>query len=62
VIIDGATFALGSERARLLNIDAPAARGARRERELVLGLRAKERLAGRLRAGSVDMSGMVGTL
>jgi endonuclease YncB( thermonuclease family) len=55
VIIDGDTFALGSERVRILNIDAPETRGARCERELVLGLKAKERLAGLLRAGSVDI-------
>jgi hypothetical protein len=62
VIIDGDTFAHGSERARLLNIEAPATRGARCKRDLVLELRAKERLAGLLRARSVDMSGMMGTL
>jgi endonuclease YncB( thermonuclease family) len=55
VFIDGDTFALGSERVRILNIDAPETRGARCERELVLGLKAKERLAGLLRAGSVDV-------
>jgi endonuclease YncB( thermonuclease family) len=55
VIIDGDTFALGSERVRILNIDAPETRGSRCERELVLGLKAKERLAGLLRAGSVDV-------
>jgi endonuclease YncB( thermonuclease family) len=55
VIIDGDTFALGSERVRILNIDAPETRGSRCERELVLGLKAKERLAGLLRAGSVDI-------
>ena len=37
VIIDGDTFALGSERVRILNIDAPETRGSRCERELVLG-------------------------
>src|SRR5687768_16258588 len=52
VIIDGDTFALGSERVRILNIDAPETRGSRCEWELVLGLKAKERLAGLLRAGS----------
>ena len=54
-IIDGDTFALGSERVRILNIDAPETRGSRCERELVLGLKAKERLAGLLRAGSVNI-------
>jgi micrococcal nuclease len=55
VIIDGDTFALGSERVRIWNIDAPETRGSRCERELVLGLKAKERLAGLLRAGSIDI-------
>ena len=55
VIIDGDTFAIGSERVRILNTDAPETRGSRCERELVPGLRAKERLAGLLRAGSVDL-------
>ncbi len=55
VIIDGDTFALGSERVRILNIDAPETRGSRCERELVLGLKAKERLADLLRAESVDI-------
>ena len=55
IIIDGDTFALGSERVRIWNIDAPETRGSRCERELVLGLKAKERLAGLLRAGSVDI-------
>ena len=43
------------ERVRILNIDAPETRGSCCERELVLGLKAKERLAGLLRAGSVDI-------
>jgi endonuclease YncB( thermonuclease family) len=38
VIIDGDTFAIGSERFRILNIDAPETPGSRCERELVLGL------------------------
>jgi micrococcal nuclease len=41
---------------RILNIDAPETRGSRCERELVLGLKAKERLAGLLRAGSADLA------
>ena len=56
VIIDGDTFALGSERVRILNIDAPETRGSRCERELVLGLKAKERLAGLLRTRSVAIA------
>ena len=55
IIIDGDTIALGSERVRILNIDAPETRGSPCERELVMGLRAKERLAVLLRAGWVDV-------
>ena len=55
IITDGDTIALGSERVRILNIDAPETRGSRCERELVLGLKAKERLAVLLRAGVVDV-------
>jgi endonuclease YncB( thermonuclease family) len=54
VIIDGDTFALGSERVRVLNIDAPETRGSRCERELVLGLKAKERLADLGRRGHAE--------
>jgi endonuclease YncB( thermonuclease family) len=56
VIIDGDTFALGSERVRILNIDAPETRGSGCDREFVLGLRAKERLAGLLRTRSVAIA------
>lgn len=55
VIIDGDTIALGSERVRVLNIDAPETRGSRCERELVVGLKAKERLAALLQVGSVEV-------
>lgn len=53
VIIDGDTVAIGGERIRLLNVDAPESFRPRCERELVAGLRAKERLAELLRAGYV---------
>ena len=56
IIIDGDTFCIGSERVRILNIDAPETRGSHCERELVMGLRAKERLASLLRAGAVDVA------
>ncbi|PZR92307.1 MAG: nuclease [Stutzerimonas stutzeri] len=55
VIIDGDTVDIDGERIRIHNIDAPETRGARCEAELVLGLRAKERLAGLLRAGPVTI-------
>ena len=54
VIINGDTFALGSERVRILNIDAPETRGSRCERELVLGLKAEERLADLGRRGHAE--------
>ena len=55
IIIDGDTVAFGSERVRILNIDAPETRGSHPERELVLELKAKERLASLLRAEAVDV-------
>lgn len=53
VIVDGDTVALGRERIRILNIDAPESFRPRCEAELVAGLKAKERLAALLRAGPV---------
>lgn len=53
VIIDGDTVAFGHERIRIENIDAPESFRPRCERELVAGLKAKERLAHLLRAGPV---------
>jgi len=55
VIIDGDTVDIAGERIRILNIDSPETRGSRCERELVLGLKAKERLAALLRAGPVTI-------
>lgn len=56
IIIDGDTFVLpGGERIRLQDIDAPETRKARCKRELVLGLRAKERLAQLMRSGPVEV-------
>jgi hypothetical protein len=43
VIIDGDTIALGDERVRLLNIDAPESFRSRCERELVMGLNGRPR-------------------
>src|SRR5215203_5123042 len=42
VIIDGDTIALGSERIRIENIDAPESVRPRCDRELIAGLKAKE--------------------
>ncbi len=55
VIVDGDTFGFRKERFRILNIDTPESFRPRCERELVLALRAKERLAGLLRAGRVTI-------
>lgn len=53
VFVDGDTFAIGRERFRIENIDAPESFQSRRERELVAGLRAKERLGALLPSGPV---------
>lgn len=55
VIIDGDTIALGRERIRILNIDAPESFRSRCEAELAAGLRAKARLADLLRAGGISI-------
>jgi len=55
VIIDGDTIAIGSERVRILNIDAPESFRPRCDAELVAGLRAKERLAQLLRIENVQI-------
>ncbi len=54
VVLNGDTvFVPGKDRIRLFNIDAPATVDFRCERELILGLKAKRRLAELLRAGPV---------
>ena len=53
IIIDGDTVDIDGERIRVFNIDAPETRGARCEQELILGLRAKERIAQVLRSGAI---------
>ena len=55
LIIDGDTIALGSERIRILNIDAPESFRSHCERELAAGLRAKERLAALVRSGTIEI-------
>lgn len=55
VIIDGDTVAIGAERIRILNIDAPESFRSRCMAELVAGLDAKERLAELLRPGPVSI-------
>lgn len=54
VIVDGDTVAVGEERVRLLDIDAPETWHPRCERELVIGLEAKQRLR-ELLAGPVEI-------
>ena len=53
VIIDGDTIAVGRERIRILSIDTPETFHSRCENELVLGLRAKQRLRELLDGGDV---------
>ena len=55
LIIDGDTIALGSERIRILNIDAPESFRSHCECELAAGLRAKERLAALVRSGTIEI-------
>jgi endonuclease YncB( thermonuclease family) len=54
VIVDGDTIAIGSERIRLWNVDAPESFRPRCDAELVAGLKAKERLAQLLRRERVQ--------
>jgi len=53
VIIDGDTIAIGRERVRILSIDTPETFRSRCENELMLGLRAKQRLRELLDAGEI---------
>jgi micrococcal nuclease len=48
-------IAVGSERVRLLNVDAPESFRPRCDAELVAGLQTKERLAQLLRTGPVQI-------
>lgn len=55
-VIDGDTVALGAERIRLLDIDAPETVHPRCESELVLGFAAKARLIELLRGRQVKIT------
>lgn len=56
VVLNGDTVYLpGRDRIRLFNIDAPQTVDFRCERELILGLKAKQRLAELLRSGTVSI-------
>ncbi len=50
-LIDGDTISVNGERIRLLDIDAPESYQSRCDKELVLGLKAKERLRALLDSG-----------
>lgn len=54
-IVDGDTVALGSERIRILGIDAPESHEPRCQSELAAGLRAKERLGQVIGAAQVHV-------
>lgn len=56
VVLNGDTVSVpGRDRIRLFNIDAPLTVDFRCERELILGLKAKQRLAELLRTGTVSI-------
>jgi micrococcal nuclease len=62
IIIDGDTVAIGHERVRLLDIDAPETSKPRCEAELARGLEAKSRLRQLVRGASlvtVDRTGEI---
>ena len=56
VVVDGDTIAVGRERIRILNIDAPESHEPRCDRELVAGLKAEERLAQLVRVEAVSVA------
>jgi endonuclease YncB( thermonuclease family) len=58
VIIDGDTIAVGHERIRIENIDTRETFRSRCEAELVLGLKAKQRLAELLRTRAIVITRM----
>jgi endonuclease YncB( thermonuclease family) len=55
ILIDGDTFVLDGERIRILEIDTPETRGATCENELILGLKAKQRLRELLDSGPLTI-------
>jgi endonuclease YncB( thermonuclease family) len=56
VVLNGDTLSVpGKDRIRLFNIDAPATVDFRCERELILGLKAKQRLVELVRSGLVSI-------
>jgi endonuclease YncB( thermonuclease family) len=55
VILDGDTVAFGSERVRIVNIEAPGISEPDCEREEIFALRSRQRLAELIRAGPVTL-------
>jgi endonuclease YncB( thermonuclease family) len=55
IIIDGDTFSIAGEKIRILNIDTPESFKSRCEHELVLALRAKQRLREVLDTGPIEI-------
>ena len=55
VILDGDTVAFGSERVRIINIEAPGISEPDCEREEIFALRSRQRLAELIRAGPVTI-------
>ena len=55
VLIDGDTFVLDGERIRIIEIDTPETFRPRCENELILGLKAKERLRALLDSGPLTV-------
>ena len=55
VILDGDTVAFGSERVRIINIEAPGISEPECEREEIFALRSRQRLAELIRSGPVTV-------
>ena len=55
IILDGDTVAFGSERVRIVNIEAPGISEPDCEREEIFALRSRQRLAELIRAGPVTI-------
>ncbi|HEX2134746.1 MAG TPA: thermonuclease family protein [Microvirga sp.] len=55
VILDGDTVAFGSERVRIINIEAPGISEPDCEREEIFALRSRQRLAELIRSGPVTI-------
>jgi endonuclease YncB( thermonuclease family) len=58
VILDGDTVAFGSERVRIMDIEAPGISEPHCEREEIFALRSRQRLAELIRSGPVTIERM----